>query len=70
MHEFDGTSTKTPGERLQVISALFARGLLKLHSRATLPRQSGAHPPTRNPSESDLNCLEVSGKTVLSVHVG
>jgi hypothetical protein len=55
----------TPEDRFREVAAVLAAGLLRLHARNAA---AGAAP--NNPQNSSLNCLEVPGETVLSVHTG
>jgi hypothetical protein len=66
MRPHDDPAAMTTAERLRAVAALLAAGILRLHSRAALPADSGP----KNPPESGQNCLEISSETVLSVHKG
>ncbi|GIW90600.1 MAG: hypothetical protein KatS3mg109_1032 [Pirellulaceae bacterium] len=54
-------------ERLHEVAGILAAGVLRLHSRVALPAHAQDSGP-RKPPEPGEDCLEVPGKTVLSVH--
>jgi hypothetical protein len=62
-------SDLTPAERVREVARVLAAGILRLRGRAMLddtPQPS----PSGNPPKSAQNCLEVAGKTRLSVQDG
>jgi hypothetical protein len=67
MTSFDDPTSLTRGERLSAIAGILAAGILRLQSRAALLTSAGEseHLPDSGPA-----CLDVSAKTVLSVHAG
>ncbi len=81
MRPHDDPAAMTADERLREVASILAAGILRLRSRAALPddcltlrplpegegRGEGA---PKNPPESGQDCLEVPGKTVLSIHTG
>jgi hypothetical protein len=67
MRPHDDPAAMSAHERLHEVATILAAGILRLRSRAALPSE---HPGPNNPSESAEDCLEVSAKTVLSVHTG
>jgi hypothetical protein len=70
MRPHDEPAAQTCDERLREVAAILAAGILRLHSRAALPADPAQHSGPENPPESGQDCLEVPGKTVLSVHTG
>ncbi|GIW90013.1 MAG: hypothetical protein KatS3mg109_0445 [Pirellulaceae bacterium] len=54
-------------ERLHEVAGILAAGVLRLHSRAALPAHAQDSGPEK-PAKAGEDCLEVPGKTVLSVH--
>jgi hypothetical protein len=66
----DDAGMPTDDERLREIAALLAAGLLRLRCRAALIPGPAVAPGPKNPPDSSLNCLEVSGEVRLSVHAG
>lgn len=66
MSRDDDAARLTPDERLEEVAAILAAGVVRLRNRAALPQASDHE----NPTESGAACLEVPGKTVLSVHAG
>ncbi|GIW90165.1 MAG: hypothetical protein KatS3mg109_0597 [Pirellulaceae bacterium] len=54
-------------ERLHEVAGILAAGVLRLHSRMALPAHAQDSGPEK-PPEPGKDCLEVPGKTVLSVH--
>lgn len=60
----------TADERLREVAAILAVGILRLRSRAALPAPWADHSGPQNPRDAGQDCLEVSAKTVLSVHEG
>jgi hypothetical protein len=71
MRPIDNSSFLTPDERLSEVAGILAVGVLRLHARAALP-ENELKPAqiTDIPSQSGHACLDVSKKTVLSVHNG
>lgn len=69
MRPFDN-SDLTPQDRFREIAALLAVGVLRLHDRTTAAAASDEHLAPKNPEKSGDSCLELSAKTVLSVHTG
>lgn len=67
MTPFDDADSLAPNERLSAVASILAAGILRLQSRATLPTCMAE---SKNPPDSDPACLDVSSKTVLSVHAG
>jgi hypothetical protein len=67
MRPIDDSVPFTPDERLSELAGIFAAGILRLRARAALLTDDPA--PEILP-ESWPTCLEVSAKTVLSVHTG
>ena len=59
----------TPDRRRQEIATILAAGVLRLRKLRLLGDATTPHGPT-NPLELSAQGLEVSGKTVLSVHSG
>ncbi|GIW90635.1 MAG: hypothetical protein KatS3mg109_1067 [Pirellulaceae bacterium] len=57
----------TAAQRLREVAAIFAAGVLRLHSCVALPAHAQDSGPEK-PPEPGEDCLEVRGKTVLSVH--
>jgi hypothetical protein len=70
MYSLDDPKVLTPDERLQEIAGILAAGILRLRSRAALPTESDEQSGRPNSRESDQDCLEVPGDTVLSVQTG
>jgi hypothetical protein len=62
MRAHDDRAAFTAEERLRKVAAIFAAGILRLHSRAALPTNPG--------QDSVQDCLEVPTETVLTVHRG
>jgi hypothetical protein len=60
----------TVAERLREIATVLAAGILRLHSSAVLPTDSGTRANLKNPPESGADSLEVSESSVLSVQKG
>jgi hypothetical protein len=78
MRPFDD-SDLTPPDRFREIAALLAVGVLRLRARADaapltlhpLPLGEGrGEGAPENPQKTGNSCLELSEKTVLSVHTG
>lgn len=67
MTSFDDPASLADDERLSAVANILAAGILRLRSRAAL-RDPAAK--SENPLESGPACLDVSSKTVLSVHAG
>ena len=67
MRPIDDPSLLTPDERFSEVAGILAAGVLRLHARAAL---SGDDPGPEKPPNSGPAGLEVSEKTVLSVHTG
>ena len=67
MRPIDDPSFLTPDERLSKVACILAAGVLRLHARAALP---GDDPALEKSRDSGPAGLEVSEKTVLSVHSG
>jgi hypothetical protein len=70
MRPHDDPAAMTAEERLREVASILAAGVLRLRSRAALPADLGQHSGPKNLPESGQDCLEVPGKTVLSVHTG
>jgi hypothetical protein len=68
MRPFDD-SDLTPPDRFREIAALLAVGVLRLRARADAA-DPGQHSAPENPERTGNSCLELSEKTVLSVHTG
>jgi hypothetical protein len=71
MRPIDDSSFLTPDERLSEVAGILATGILRLHARAALTEnglEQGQIPETS--AGSSLSCLDVLGKTELSVHNG
>jgi hypothetical protein len=60
----------TTAERFRELAGILAVGILRLRDRAALAADPGEHPAPENPEKTGDSCLELSGKTVLSVHGG
>ncbi|HZT79146.1 MAG TPA: hypothetical protein VFA26_02910 [Gemmataceae bacterium] len=60
----------TTAERFRELAGILAAGVLRLRDRAALAADPGEHPTPENLSKTGDSCLELSGKTVLSVHGG
>jgi len=60
----------TPAERFRELAGILAAGILRLRDRAALDVDPGKHFIPENPEKTGDSCLELSGKTVLSVHGG
>lgn len=60
----------TAAERFRELAGILATGLLRLRDRAALAAVPGEHPAPENLSKTGNSCLELSEKTVLSVHGG
>jgi hypothetical protein len=69
MRPFDN-SDLTPQDRFREIAAVLATGVLRLRDRAALAAEPGEHLAPKNPEKTGDSCLELPGKTVLSVHTG
>jgi hypothetical protein len=67
MTSFDDPAALSSDERLSAVASILAAGILRLQSRAALAAQVAE---SEIPPDSDPVCLEVSTKTVLSVHAG
>ena len=63
-------SSLTPDERFAEVAGILAAGILRLHARAALPDNATEQSAPENAAESGFPGLEVSDKTVLSVHNG
>jgi hypothetical protein len=71
MRPTDDPSSLTPDERFTAVAGILATGVLRLHTRAALPENEPKPDQiTDIPSQSGHACLDVSEKTVLSVHSG
>jgi hypothetical protein len=70
MRYHDDPELLTAAERLQSVARILAAGVLRLHARAALTVESGAHCGPPNPSESGQDCLELPAETGLSEHTG
>jgi hypothetical protein len=66
MRHDDDAAPMSPAERRAAVAAILALGVLRLRQRVALPPEND---PKKNP-KSGQDCLEVPGKTVLSVHTG
>lgn len=67
MTSFDDPTSLSVDERLSAVAGILAAGILRLQSRAA----PLAHAPESEKSpDSGPTCLDVSAKTVLSVHAG
>jgi hypothetical protein len=60
----------TTAELFRELAGILAAGILRLRDRAALAADPGEHSAPKNPEKTGDNCLEVPGKTVLSVHTG
>ncbi len=69
MRPFDN-SDPTPQDRFREIAALLAVGVLRLRDRAAISAVPDEHSAPGNPEKTGDSCLELSAKTVLSVHTG
>lgn len=58
----------TPHQRFHEIAGILAAGILRLHVRVGLPAVSSTE--SEKSQQSGPDCLELSPKTVLSVHTG
>jgi hypothetical protein len=67
MRSVDDPAISTPDQRLHDVANIMAAGLLRLHTRAAL---SGTDSGQKNLPDSGKPGLDVSQKTVLSVHCG
>ena len=70
MRPIDDQPILTPDERRDELAGIFAAGILRLHERSALPDESQQISTPVVPEDSGLLRLEVSPKTVLSVHNG
>lgn len=68
MHAVALTADMTPEQRRLELARILAQGVLRLRQRRRLIGQAAAPPETA--PEISAGRLEVSGKTVLSVHTG
>jgi hypothetical protein len=71
MRPHDYPTAFSADEQLRQLAAFLATGLRRL-SRQSLPLAATSAPqePSENPAESGRDCLELCGKTRLSVHNG
>jgi hypothetical protein len=69
MRLFDN-SNLTPQDRFHEIAAVLAVGVLRLRARAAASADPDEHSAPKNPEKTGNSCLELSAKTVLSVHTG
>ena len=69
MRHFAPTSELTPEQRHRELTGILAAGILRLRKRRLLVGEPGRTPGETSP-ESAARGLEVSDKTVLSVHAG
>lgn len=67
MTPFDDADSLAPNERLSAVASILAAGILRLQPRAAV---LGPVAASENPPDSGSACLDVSSKTVLSVHAG
>jgi hypothetical protein len=67
MTSFDDPASLTADDRLSAVASILAAGIIRLQSRAALLAQVAE---SENPPDSSPACLDVSSKTVLSVHAG
>lgn len=58
----------TPAKRFRELASILATGVIRLRDRAALAADPGEHLAPENPEKTGDSCLELSGKTVLSVH--
>ena len=70
MRSFEDPDLLTPDQRLAEVASILAAGLLRLHTRAALSDNATDSSNAEKPAESGSPGLEVSDKTVLSVHNG
>ncbi len=69
MRPFDN-SDLTPHDLFREIAAVLAVGVLRLRDRAATSAAPDEHSAPENPEKTGDSCLELSAKTVLSVHTG
>ena len=71
MRPTENPSFLTPDDRLSEVAGILAIGMLRLHTRSALP-ENGPEPGQIPEITADFgpSYLDVSGKTVLSVHNG
>jgi hypothetical protein len=60
----------TTAERFRELAGILAAGILRLRDRAALAADPGQQSAPENPEKTGNSCLELLGKTVLSVHSG
>jgi len=70
MRPIDDSPVLTPDECRDELAGIFAAGILRLHARTALPDETQQLSSLEVPEDSSLLRLEVSSKTVLSVHNG
>jgi hypothetical protein len=70
MRPIDDSPVLTPDECRDELAGIFAAGILRLRARTALPIESQQLSSPDVPEDSSLLRLEVSSKTVLSVHNG
>jgi|YelNatPaOPRAMG01_1025707.scaffolds.fasta_scaffold186467_2 hypothetical protein len=70
MRPDDDPAFLTAAERFRELAGILAAGILRLRDRAALAADPGEHSAPKNSEESGDSCLELSAKTVLSVHGG
>ena len=69
MRPFVPPSELSPEQRRRELTGILATGILRLRNRRLLGGEPGRAPRETSP-ESAVQGLEVSDKTVLSVHAG
>lgn len=70
MRPYDDPRCLSSEERFEALAGLLAVGLLRLRERAALTAAPCEHLVPKNPEKTGNSCLELPGKTVLSVHTG
>ena len=67
MTSFDDPTALSDDARISAVASILAAGILRLQSRAALTAKMAE---SEISSDSGPACLDVSAKTVLSVHAG
>ena len=70
MRPDDDPAFLTAAERFRELAGILAAGILRLRDRAALAADPSEHSAPENPEKTGNSCLELSEKTVLSVHTG
>jgi hypothetical protein len=70
MRQVDDDNAMQAADRILELAAILAAGVLRLRSRVALPAPSDEPSGPQNLADSGGNCLEVPGRTVLSITSG